>query len=142
MTPKSIFLPVCALVAFTFGVGLLVMWTRVSVLRRKRVSAQALADGNKWDSLLSEVENPSEAFVNLFEVPVLFYTIVLAVFVTGQVDQFYVNAAWIFVFFRVLQGLVHCTYNKIIHRAAAFWLGSAVIMVMWIRFAIRLCSEQ
>jgi len=142
MTPKFIFLPVCTLVAFTFAVGLRLMQTRVGLLRRKRINAQELANGSKWDSILADVENPADAFENLFEVPVLFYMIILAVFTTGKVDYFYGVTAWIFVFFRILQGVIHCSYNKVIHRAAMFWLGSAVLLVMWIRFAFVLCSDR
>ena len=57
------------------------------------------------------VNNPSENFKNLFEIPVLFYALALYLFATSQVDGAYLTAAWIFVAFRALHSLVHCTVN-------------------------------
>lgn len=138
MSPKSIFHPVFALVIFTAIIGLWTFFSRVFVLRRKRIRAQALADGSKWDQILQDVENPSDAFMNLFEVPVLFYAVTLAIFVTGKVSPYFVATAWVFVGLRIAQALIHCTYNQIAHRAAVFLLGFVVVISMWVQFMIRL----
>jgi hypothetical protein len=65
------------------------------------------------------VSNPSDNLKNLFEMPVLFYILCIYLFVTQQVDSLYVYSAWIFVGFRVLHSLMHCTRNIVIVR---FWL--------------------
>lgn len=142
MNSKSIFYPVLALVFFTLFIALWVAFTRIGHLRRNRVHPQALADGKRWDEILSDVENPSDAFENLFEMPVLFYAVTLAIYTTGLVDATYIIVAWMFVFFRIAQGLIHCTYNRIMHRAMSFWFGSVILFILWIRFAIQILSSH
>jgi len=128
------------MVFLTGAVGLRLMLARMTVLRKNRVHPQALADGSKWDEILRDAENPSDAFENLFEIPVLFYALLLAVSVTQQVDRFYIFGAWAFVFLRVVQAYIHCTYNRITHRAYAYWLGCFFLFAMWIRFGIGLAG--
>jgi hypothetical protein len=74
------------------------------------------------------VSNPSDNLKNLFEIPVIFYALTLYLFVTKQVDAGYVNAAWIFVGFRALHSVVHCTFNLIILR---FYLYLFATMAIW-----------
>jgi len=65
------------------------------------------------------VSNPSDNFSNLFEMPVLFYALVLYLYATQQVDGGYVAAGWVFAGFRALHSAVHCTFNHVLTR---FWL--------------------
>ncbi|WP_348233137.1 MAPEG family protein [Trichocoleus sp. DQ-U1] len=74
------------------------------------------------------VSNPSDNLKNLFEIPILFYALVLYLFVTKQVDAVYVNAAWIFVVFRVLHSVVHCTFNLVMLR---FYLYLFATLSVW-----------
>jgi len=43
--------------------------------------------------------------------------------------------------FRVLHSLIHCTYNKIVHRFNAYLASSLVLWAMWIRIAIQLIKS-
>jgi len=60
-----------------------------------------------------QVSNPSDNLKNLFELPTVFYAVVLYLYVTHQVDGAYVVTAWGFFLFRVLHSVVHCTFNFI-----------------------------
>jgi hypothetical protein len=73
------------------------------------------------------VANPSDNLKNLFEIPVLFYILVLYLSVTQQVDTLYVTAAWIFVAFRVLQSVVHCTFNFILLRFSPYLIATQAV---------------
>jgi hypothetical protein len=74
------------------------------------------------------VTNPSDNFKNLFEIPVIFYALATYLLVTGQVDGIYLAAAWVFVGFRVLHSLVHCTVNIVMLR---FYLYLASTLAVW-----------
>jgi len=74
------------------------------------------------------VSNPSDNLKNLFEMPVLFYALCIYLFITQQVDTYYVLAAWIFVFFRILHSIMHCTLNIIMIR---FYLYLASCMALF-----------
>jgi hypothetical protein len=139
---KIIFYPVFAQVLLTYGVGVHLAVARSRAFRNaKKFHPQQLADSQKWDEILKDAENPSDAFENLFEVPVLFFAAVLALYVTGKSDSFYVAMAWIFVLCRAVQAWVHCTSNVIMVRAMAFWLGSVVLFAIWARLAIQIIGQ-
>jgi hypothetical protein len=83
-----------------------------------------------------KVSNPSDNLKNLFEIPVLFYALVLYLFVTKQVDAVYVNAAWIFVVFRGLHSAVHCTFNFIMIRFYFYLFATLAVWFIAIRAAL------
>jgi hypothetical protein len=65
---------------------------------------------------------------NLFELPTLFYGVVLYLFIVNKVDETYLSAAWIFAGFRVLHSAVHCTVNIVLLR---FWLYCISALALW-----------
>ena len=82
------------------------------------------------------VSNPSDNLKNLFELPTVFYAVVLYLYVTHQVDGAYVVAAWGFFLFRVLHSVVHCTFNFIPLRFALYVISAGALWFMVIRAAI------
>jgi hypothetical protein len=40
-----------------------------------------------------------------------------------------------------LHSLVHCTYNRVIHRFTAYLASSLVLMLMWIRLALYVLTQ-
>ena len=82
-----------------------------------------------------QVSNPSDNLKNLFELPTVFYAIVLYLFVTNQVDAVFVSAAWGFFLFRVLHTVVHCTFNLIPVRFALYVISAGALWFMVIRAA-------
>ena len=61
---------------------------------------------------------------------------VLYLYAVREVDTIYVVLAWLFVLFRVLHSLVHCTFNKIILRFALYAASCAFLFIMIIRAAV------
>src|SRR6478735_751606 len=80
-----------------------------------------------------QVSNPSDNLKNLFELPTVFYAIVLYLFTTSQVDGPYVHAAWIFFLFRALHSAVHCTFNFIPLRFLLYVISAAAVWFMLLR---------
>ena len=80
-----------------------------------------------------EVNNPSDNLKNLFEIPPLFYAMCLYLFLTEQVDLYYLYAAWTFVAFRVLHSFVHCTFNLVILRFWLYCISSMALFFMILR---------
>lgn len=137
ITTNMIFYPVLTLVLFTFLIGFGLAKLRIQALLTKRVKPNQLRDPARWDEVFASSENFSDAFENLFEMPVLFYALVPLLIVSGRVDLGYVVGAWAFVLFRVVQGAIHCTSNQIRHRATAFWFGAFTLFALWVRFAVQ-----
>lgn len=74
------------------------------------------------------VANPSDNLKNLFELPTVFYALVLCLYVTNHADAAQVWAAWLFVGFRALHSAVHCTFNLVPLR---FWLYAGGAFSLW-----------
>jgi hypothetical protein len=83
-----------------------------------------------------QVSAPSDNLKNLFELPTVFYAVVLYVYVTHQVDAAYVSAAWGFFLFRVLHSVVHCTFNFIPLRFVLYVISAGALWFIVLRAAI------
>lgn len=131
MTQRAIFGPFFATIFLT----LLVYVRRISFIRSNNFSEKELSPTVFAQLSPPAVANPSDNLKNLFEIPVLFYAIVLYLFVTQQVDTTYVTAAWIFVVFRALHSVVHCTFNLIMLRFYLYLIATLAVWFMTIRAA-------
>lgn len=84
------------------------------------------------------VSLPNRNFMNLMEVPVLFYVVTLTYFVTQKADTAALVLAWLFVTARVAHSLVHLTYNHVMHRLGFFALGNFLLIFLWVHLLMRL----
>jgi hypothetical protein len=83
-----------------------------------------------------QVSNPSDNLKNLFEMPTVFYAVVLYLYATNQVDTGYLGAAWGFFLFRAMHSIVHCTFNLIPLRFALYVISAGALWFMVLRAAI------
>ena len=128
-----------------FGVMLLtlVVWIymyirRTSYLVSNRIDLRKVDTPEKAAAVVpGNVSLASHNLKNLFELPVIFYAVCLYLIVSDSVDRFYVMAAWWFFAFRVVHSLIHCTYNKVEHRFAAYMLAAIALWAMAIMATVR-----
>ncbi|MDZ8227274.1 MULTISPECIES: MAPEG family protein [unclassified Nostoc] len=136
MAQEAIFSPFFATVFLTFIVWVYMYIRRISFIKSRKIRSEDLAVASTLAQISPpNVSNPSDNFKNLFEIPVLFYALVLYLFITKQVDAVYVNAAWVFVVFRVLHSAVHCTFNLIMLRFYLYLLATLAVWFIAIRAA-------
>jgi hypothetical protein len=137
MRQDAIFSPFLATLFLTFLVWVYMYIRRISFITRKKIDSKKLAmPGTLAELSPSAVSNPSDNLKNLFEIPVLFYALTLYLFVTKQVDIVFVNAAWIFVIFRTLHSIVHCTFNFIMLRFYLYLFATLAVWFIAIRAAL------
>ncbi|MBC7969282.1 MAG: MAPEG family protein [Verrucomicrobia bacterium] len=136
MTQEAIFSPFFATVLLTFLVWVYMYIRRIHFMTSRTMSPQELSPNTLAQLSPPGVSNPSDNLKNLFELPVLFYALVLYLFVTKQVDAVYVNAAWVFVGFRALHSAVHCTFNLIILRFYLYLFSTIAVWFIAIRAAL------
>jgi len=127
---------------FTMLLLTLVVWThmyvrRISFITREKISPKDLVNGEALARISPPaVANPSDNLKNLFEMPVLFYALILYLFATGKVDLAYLSAAWLFVVFRALHSLVHCTFNLVMLRFNLYLMSALALWFIAIRAAL------
>lgn len=140
MKQTDIVLPVAALVAWTALVAMKMLYDRVTELasvRRKAADVQKIAD----KAVNYSNVRASNHFQNLFECPVLFYTLALVLLSTKAVTPMYVNASWAYVALRLVHGVIACTYNNMIHRFIPFILSTTLLFCMWGYYTMGLLLE-
>ena len=137
MMQTAIFGPFFATMLLTFVVWVYLYVRRIHWIQTENITPAALLPPGALAQLSpAAVNNPSDNFKNLFEVPVLFYALALYLFVTNQVDAAYVTAAWIFAGFRVLHSAVHCTFNLVMLRFYLYLISTAALFFMLWRAAL------
>jgi hypothetical protein len=137
MVQEAILWPMGTLVLWTLAVLTIIPFVRVRAVRTGRARPRDFKYGEST-SVTGDVSIPNRDYMNLLELPVLFYAACLAIYASRQVDELFVTLAWGFVGARVVHSLIHLTYNHVLHRLAAFGVGFVLLAVIWIRFLIAL----
>ena len=141
MEQIAIFLPVFALVALTFGIGLWLGKLRFAAVRRGDLNPRyyELNRGGKLPDYLAKVSNN---FDNLLALPLLFYVLAIMLFVTEKVEVSQIVLAWLFVASRYVHSYIHTTSNHVKHRMRAFLPGVALLIIMWCLFFVRVMQSS
>jgi hypothetical protein len=108
---------------------------RISEMRSKRIDAQALSTVRAAAGKLENTQ-ASDNFRNLFELPVLFYVLCIAIAVNGGSTPGLLTAAWVFVGLRALHSLIHVTYNRVMHRFLVYAASAVLLFGMWTVFLL------
>jgi len=140
LAQESIFLPVIALAALTFTVLGFIPLRRFRAVFARQVTPDDFALGESAN-VPGHVALANRNFMNLLELPVLFYVVCGALFVTSQVDSLALTLAWVYVGIRAAHSLVHVTYNKVIHRLTLYAVSNFVLMALWAVFAMRVWAK-
>jgi hypothetical protein len=130
MNDPAILLPVMTLVGWTFIVLLNIPFRRFRAAFQGKVTEVDFRYGES-KRVPGDVSLPNRNFMNLLEVPLLFYVVCLVFYVSGTMSERFVTLAWVFVALRIVHSLIHLSYNKVMHRLIAFAASNIVVIVMW-----------
>ncbi|OWL86564.1 MAPEG family protein [Halopseudomonas aestusnigri] len=128
MTEKLIFLPVLMHMALVF-------WLYIALTRAKaRAQAAGQLDearralhDDAWPEPVQQINN---CIRNQFELPVLFYALVMVLWSLGAAGLLAQGLAWLFVFSRLVHAWVHTGSNYVPARRRAFTIGVLALMAM------------
>ena len=135
MSQNAIFWPMGALALLTFTV--------LSLIPLRRVGAVRAGNARRADFAYGESANvpgfvvlANRNYMNLLEMPVLFYVICLMLYVSARVDVVALSLAWVYVGLRTVHSLVHVSYNNVMHRLALFAASNFAVIGIWVWFFI------
>ena len=136
MSVASILLPVFVQVALTFVLLMRLGSGRLRTLSAGNTKVRDIALGeSNWPSDVTQVGN---CFNNQFQLPMLFYVLVVLALVLHKADLLFVIMSWIFVVSRIVHAGIHITSNNVNQRFAAYTVGMVVLLLMWAFFAARI----
>ena len=137
MSQEAIFLPVIALAALTFGIGIWFGILRFHAVKNGDINPgyYKLNRGAKLPEYYAKVNNN---YNNLLEIPILFYVVSILIYVTDSTDTTYLIMSWLYVGTRYIHSYIHTTYNNVRHRRIPFLLGTFILITEWGRFFIHI----
>lgn len=132
-----IWIPCAALVGLTAAVWVKLYADRLGEMRARGIDPQSVATAREAAGQLARTQ-AAENFRNLFEVPVLFYLLCVALALNGGSTPGFVAGAWAYVGLRALHSLIHVTWNRVVHRFLVYVASTLLLFAMWIGFVARI----
>jgi hypothetical protein len=132
--PRELIQPIVGLVVLT-GVVWILMFVYRNVAVVRRTASLRYYRSYTSDTPPEWVERPARTFMNLLEVPVLFYVLCVLMLQTGRWDSIQLSLAWLFVASRYLHAGIYIALNDVPLRFSAYAMGCITLSVMWWRFA-------
>jgi hypothetical protein len=136
MTDQSILLPLFVQIGLTFFLIIWMAKERTVLLQHRKVDWQDIAlRQTPWPDRAQKIGN---CFQNQFEIPILFYVLVVLEIMTRKADLLFVLMEWLFVATRVAHAYVFTTSNYVPLRGQFFIVGTIILLFMWGIFALRI----
>ncbi|AVQ00002.1 hypothetical protein C7S18_05005 [Ahniella affigens] len=128
MNAKLIFWPLLIQIWITFCAYVLLARRKSAALRLGQVDLQRRAlHEDAWPDAVVQVNNHIR---NSFELPTLFYALVLSLYALAAVDRFALALAGIFVVTRLAHAYVHLGRNIVAIRRPLFMAGAITLLAM------------
>jgi hypothetical protein len=133
MQQHPMFLPLGALAFLTFAVLIQIPIRRFAAAIAGKVRAEDFVFGESA-RVPGTVSIPNRNYMNLLELPLLFYTVGVMYEVAGKVGQLTLILAWTYVALRAAHSVIHLTYNNVFHRLSLFAASNLVLGALWVLF--------
>jgi len=138
MTVQMVLLPVFVQVALTFALLFWMASVRRGSVSRGETKIRDIALGQpNWPDQPTQISN---SYNSQFQIPLLFYVVVILAWITRQADAVFVVLEWLFVLLRIGHAYVHTTSNYVPTRFKVFAAGIFVLLIMWIYFAFKILT--
>jgi hypothetical protein len=134
MQAEAIFAPMLTLMLLTFMVLGYTGYKRFSAGFAGRVKSHDFRYG-ETANVPGDVAVTNRNFMNLLEMPVLFYLLCLSAYITRHVTEFTVLISWAYVALRLAHCVIHLTYNRILHRFTVYAASNIVLLALWASLA-------
>jgi hypothetical protein len=124
---NSILWPMLAQIGWTFALYVWLTIERARAVGRGEVKYSAFEFSRNEPPKVARI---SRNLVNQFELPVIFYAVVVLLVVIGRVGTIDVLAAWVFVAGRVVHTLVQTLTDDVPLRGRVFLINFAAVVVL------------
>ncbi|WP_265570729.1 MAPEG family protein [Sphingomicrobium nitratireducens] len=119
----------------------MIMWiwlyaTRIPAMRAAKIDLEKRSGGTGKDLdgiLPANVQWKAHNYNHLMEQPTLFYAVIFALLLLGDVSHTTLMLAWAYVALRIVHSLVQAIWNKIIVRFSIFAIASLALLMLAIR---------
>jgi hypothetical protein len=136
MENNYIFAPVIVQVALTFWLYIYLAIAKSRALKSGEVdeARRALHD-DAWPDSVLQINN---CIRNQFEVPILFYILIVILWSIGSINIFVHVSAWAFVFSRIVHAIIHTGSNFVPLRRKLFMAGCFILIGLMVFAAYKI----
>ena len=127
MSQIALLMPVFVLILWTFTIFLIMSYGRTRFMRDPQDAAHTK---DLKGTLPAWVERTGDNYNHLFEQPIAFYVVTLAIALINSIDPLMMQLAWAFVILRIIHSLVQLTFNLVLVRFMIFLIGWLIIAYM------------
>ena len=127
--------PLIAMAALTFAIWFALVVQRFRHMKANPPLAENFATGDSARRYFEPVERPAANLANLFEMPVLFFAVVILLLLTELANDIQVILAWGYVACRAVHSWFHLR-GRVKARFFSYLLSVAVLLAMWIGFTV------
>lgn len=122
----------------------LVAWTLAMAIVMIRRAYRAVGEGlnpeyfrfSKGFKPPAHMLSSYQHYSNLFEMPVLYYTAVLTIYVTGVINTSLLGLAWAYVIARGIHSHFHLANTNVPRRRDAFIASYLILFVLWLAIGL------
>lgn len=128
----ALIMPIFSLMGVTASVWLVMYYKRISYLKKNNIDPQKLSTRQaKLEMNIPDyVSNTADNFNNLLELPIIFYVTCMLASLNNLTSPWLIVLAWGYVSLRIMHSVIQCTYNRVMHRFAAYFLSSIFLWVL------------
>ena len=127
MNQIALLTPVFVLILWTFIIFLIMSYGRTRFMKDPQDAAHTK---DLKGTLPAWVERTGDNYNHLFEQPIAFYVVTLAIASINSIDPLMMQLAWAFVILRIIHSLVQLTFNLVLIRFMIFLIGWLIIAYM------------
>ena len=131
--------PAFGMFALTSAVAIALVKKRFGAVAQKRVNPafyKLYRDGQEPEDVAVFTRHTT----NLFEQPILFYTVIVMAYATGLGGGAMVVAAWVYVAARYVHSGIHLFGNNVIWRVRVFALSWIALVALWVMLGVRMAG--
>ena len=133
MNRQAILYPLFMMVILTFTVIYRQFFINLQALRKKDLSLSYFKLFKSKSDTPHYMEAARMHYRNMFEIPILFYVLVLYIYFSNDVTSIDVILAWLFVGGRLAHSLVRTfNYDDVLFRFKCFAFGVIILTIHWI----------
>lgn len=140
MQPYWLLYPLIAMTGIIFFTGFKLLSCRYQAVREGLSPNYFLLNrGGKAPAYLLKT---TQHYDNLFELPILFYLVVILLFLLQQANYLDLILCWLFIFGRIGHAIIHLGRNRLSHRKMIFLISSLVLLALWLKLFYLLLYED
>ena len=137
MNQELILYPAMAMALLGLGVGILLLRARILAVIHGDLDP-AYFQYNRGARLPDTLIRAEQNYSNQFELPVLFYALVVLLYTSQSAGYIQLGLLWGFVLSRYAHSLIHIRLNRLLWRRNSFMVGFMLLLASWILLGIQL----